>query len=63
MNPRMLQHFRQNPYFENEVLSKEVIMEGSGETSVTGTEINWKEGKVHLWEHCNTWWSVPNCRI
>lgn len=39
-------HFRPNPYFENEVLSKEVVMEGPGETTVTDTQILWKEGKV-----------------
>ena len=40
------QHFRPNPYFENEVLSKEVVMEGSGDTIVRDTKILWKAGKV-----------------
>lgn len=42
----IVQHFRPNPYFENEVLSKEVVMEDPGETTVTDTQILWKEGKV-----------------
>ena len=43
-----VQYFRPNPYFENEVISKEVVMEGSGETAVINTPIHWKEGKVCL---------------
>ena len=40
------QHFKPNPYFTNEVLSKEIVIEGSGEASIEGTEIKWKPGKV-----------------
>ena len=41
-----MQYFKPNPYFMNEVLSKEIVMENSGETSIEGTEIKWKPGKV-----------------
>ena len=42
----LLQYFRPNPYFSNPSLSKEYTLETTGETTVVGTEINWKEGMV-----------------
>ena len=42
------QYFKPNPYFTNEVLSKEIIMESAGEANVVGTEIEWKPGKVYI---------------
>ena len=41
-----LQFFRPNPYFENEVLSKEYALDANGESMIKGTEIKWKPGKV-----------------
>jgi nucleosome assembly protein 1-like 1 len=42
-------HYRENPYFENKVLSKKFYTEPEGEDSdlktPKGTEIEWKEGK------------------
>lgn len=37
-------YFKTNPYFTNDSLSKEYTLETTGETTVLGTEINWKEG-------------------
>ncbi|CAI8022785.1 Protein SET [Geodia barretti] len=37
--------FRPNPYFENEVLSKEYALDTNGESMIKGTEIKWKPGK------------------
>ena len=42
----VLQFFRPNPYFENEVLSKEYALDANGESMIKGTEIKWKPGKV-----------------
>lgn len=42
----ILQFFRPNPYFENEVLSKEYALDANGESMIKGTEIKWKPGKV-----------------
>ena len=47
-----LQFFRANPYFENEVLSKEYALDANGESMIKGTEIKWKPGKVS--PHCNS---------
>ena len=41
-----VQYFRQNPYFENEVLCKEYALDTNGESMIKGTEIVWKPGKV-----------------
>jgi len=45
-------HFKENPYFTNEVISKTYHLEGDGEEgdevvceSVDSTQINWKEGQ------------------
>ena len=39
-------HFNQNPYFENETLSKEFHLNEAGEPSSNSTELKWKPGKV-----------------
>lgn len=38
-------HFKENPYFENSVISKEFHMNETGDPSSTSTTIEWKEGK------------------
>ena len=43
-----LQYFRPNPYFENAMLSKEYVLDSSGDSNVIGTEIKWKPGMVRI---------------
>ncbi|XP_039269926.1 protein SET-like [Styela clava] len=38
-------HFSDNPYFDNDVITKEFRLSESGEPSSSSTTINWKEGK------------------
>jgi len=38
-------HFKENPYFENDVISKEFHMNENGDPTSTSTAIKWKEGK------------------
>ena len=42
----LFQHFKDNPYFENNVISKDFHMSETGDPSSTSTPIVWKEGKV-----------------
>ena len=42
----MLQHFDENPYFENKTISKEFHLNDTGEPSSKATPIQWKAGKV-----------------
>ena len=42
----LLQHFDTNPYFENDVISKEFHLNDTGEPSSNSTTIKWKTGKV-----------------
>lgn len=51
----LYQHFKPNPYFENTTLSKEFVVDSSGDSNITGSTIQWKEGKV-----CSKW-NVPLC--
>ncbi len=39
-------HFKENPYFENDVISKSYHISDMGEPSSTATEIKWKEDMV-----------------
>ena len=39
-------HFNSNPYFENDMLSKEFHLNEAGEPSSNSTELKWKPGKV-----------------
>ena len=41
---RIKLHFNKNPYFENEVLSKEFLLGSSGDPASQSTPIEWKEG-------------------
>ena len=41
---RIKLHFAQNPYFENEVLTKEFQLGSSGDPASVSTAIQWKEG-------------------
>ncbi|CAK8675068.1 protein SET-like [Clavelina lepadiformis] len=38
-------YFRDNPYFENDLISKEFHLNETGDPSSTSTPIKWKEGK------------------
>ena len=48
--PRLffLQHFRPNPYFENEVVSKEFHLNETGDPKSKATPIRWKPNKVSI---------------
>jgi len=52
----LFQYFKENEYFENDVISKQFKMNDNGDPSSTSTPIKWKEGKVCcmnlLWIHC-----------
>ena len=41
------QHFDENPYFENKIISKEFHLNDTGEPSSKATPIVWKAGKVN----------------
>ena len=47
-------HFEnaKNPFFENEVLSKEFHLNENGEPTCKSTQIKWKPGKVSTLSHC-----------
>jgi hypothetical protein len=48
------QHFAENPYFSNKVLSKSFVFREEG-ADVHGTEIEWKDTPVRLsWLRANT---------
>ena len=40
------QHFEENPFFGNKVITKEFHLTETGEPSSKSTSINWKPGKV-----------------
>ncbi len=42
---RIKLHFDENPYFDNECLSKEFLLGSSGDPASTSTPVQWKEGK------------------
>ena len=42
------QHFDENPYFENNTISKEFHLNDTGEPSSKSTPIKWKAGKVSM---------------
>lgn len=44
----LFQNFDTNPYFENDVISKEFHLNDSGEPSSKSTPIKWKAAKVIL---------------
>ena len=48
----IFQRFESNPYFDNDVISKEFHLNDTGEPSSKSTPIQWKADKVSILPHC-----------